>query len=670
MNYKTVVEGKGGIVARIVADSVSEYGDRITTFELEYHRFIHSEVMTHRCLVGGTELHFDLPSGTQGEGYRLHKMTIEDFYNKWTEGSVLRKPSRYVEKDISNIDSDTVYTAKKLAELVGYASPSNIRKACRDGELDVKNPCKARHEDFLIKGSTFKTWASSPNYYRQDISDRLKKMNIRALDTPSGEVIHTNITDIWLVGEKETYRLVAGEYEITGTFDHPVLTDRGWVNLAEVTNKDCVVVVSSKQPTKTDPNLHKKVEGVWRNKWQNQMRDKLSLEQSGCCSVCKEEAKLEIHHIVPVCVDHSKCFDEDNIVAVCKDCHKEYHSEQGWQTGNPLSASYVAVDSVVPTGKTEKVYDLSVADRNHNFVANGIVVHNCFSRNAMSSRAVPVKTLINQVRENPAVPIHWGKNQAGMQASEEVVGKFTAYIDGIYFDTTPKDLWIEAAESAADYAEQMDNAKLHKQIVNRILEPFQMMKVVLTATEFDNFFWLRFDADAQPEIQELAKCMYEAMGQSKPELLRKGEWHTPYVEIWRDDSGGIMYGLEVEKGEESYPIRWLTAEDALAISASCCAQVSYRRLDNSYDKAMSVYERLGVGGGKIHASPFEHQATPIVECEWEFSLDGSEPSNLNMSEGITHGTRNGELWSGNLKGWIQYRQLLPNHTCYKYNTEV
>lgn len=645
MIYKVVKQGKGGIVARIVADSVSEFGDRITTFELEYHRFIHAEMMTHRCLVGGTELHFDLPSGTQGQGYRLHKMTIEDFYDKWTEGSVMRKPSRYVEKDFSNIDSDTVYTAKKLAELVGYASPGNIRKACRGGELNVMNPCKARHEDFLIKGSTFKTWASSPNCYRQGISNRLKKMNIRALDTSSGEVIHTNITDIWLVGEKETYSLVAGEYKITGTFDHPVLTDRGWVNLAEVTNKDCVVVISNKQPTKTDPNLHKKVEGVWRNKWQNRMRDKLSLEQSRCCSVCKEEATLEIHHIVPVCVDPSRCFDEDNIVAVCKDCHKEYHSEQGWQTGNPLSASYVAVDSVTPTGKTEKVYDLSVADRNHNFVANGIVVHNCFSRNAMSSRAVPVKTLIEQVRNNPATPIHWGKNQAGMQSKSE---HNEPVLDNVGEPFSVEDWWCLSAEEAANSAEAMGEAGYHKQIVNRLLEPFQMMKVVLTATEFDNFFWLRLDPDAQPEIQELTKCMYEAMQDSEPELLKEGEWHTPYVEHFRGSYGDASVKYIVDNVGVS-------EEEAKAISTSCCAQVSYRRLDNTYDKAMSVYERLGVGGSKIHASPFEHVATPMDVSYW--------------NPGTTHKDVEGQIWSGNLKGWVQLRQLLPNHTCWKYKED-
>lgn len=304
----------------------------------------------------------------------------------------------------------------------------------------------------------------------------------------------------------------------------------------------------------------------------------------------------------------------------------------------------IVADSVSEDGSRITTFELEY----HRFIHAEVMTHRLFSRNAMSSRAVPVKTLIEQVRENPATPIHWGKNQAGMQAKEVVEGKITANIDGIYFDTTPKDLWEEASKVAAKYAEEMGNVGLHKQVVNRLLEPFQMMKVVLTATEFDNFFWLRLDPDAQPEIQELAKCMYEAMQESEPEMLEAGEWHTPYVKHFRASDGDAFLEYHVDN-------LGVSEEEAKAISASCCAQVSYRRLDNTYDKAMSVYDRLGVGGNKIHASPFEHVATPMELTAWE--------------HGVTHKDVEGELWSGNLKGWIQLRQLLPNHTCYYYKPE-
>lgn len=328
----------------------------------------------------------------------------------------------------------------------------------------------------------------------------------------------------------------------------------------------------------------------------------------------------------------------------------------------------VVADSISEAGDRITTFELEY----HRFIHAEVMTHRLFSRNAMSSRAVPVKTLIEQVRENPATPIHWGKNQSGMQAKEEFEG-FIKIADQVEVDSPcdsflweditvellPEDAWYTAAFRAAQIAEEFNNAGIHKQVVNRLLEPFQMMKVVLTATEFDNFFWLRLDPDAQPEIQELAKCMYEAMKESTPELLEAGEWHTPYVEHSCDRSGDGILTYSVDG-------RQVSSEEAKAISASCCAQVSYRRLDNTYDKAMSVYDRLGVGGSKIHASPFEHVATPIGEVEWEFPLDGTEPSNYNMPEGLTHEDRNGNLWSGNLRGWVQLRQLLPNHVCTNY----
>ena len=314
----------------------------------------------------------------------------------------------------------------------------------------------------------------------------------------------------------------------------------------------------------------------------------------------------------------------------------------------------IVADSVSEFGNRITTFELEY----HRFIHAEMLTHRTFSRNAMSSRAVPVKTLIEQVRNNPATPIHWGKNQAGMQAKEEVQGKIIANIGGIYFDTTPKDLWKEVSEVAAKYAEEMSNAGLHKQVVNRLLEPFQMMKVVLTATEFDNFFWLRLDPDAQPEIQELAKCMYEAMQESEPEVLKAGEWHTPYVghADAPHDNSEIAYCV-YESGVEKY----ITVEEAKAISASCCAQVSYRRLDNTYEKAIGVYERLGVGGNKIHASPFESVATPMT-CTNISNL----PEGTVWEEGVTHVDADGDFWSGNLKGFVQLRQQLKGSVCKDY----
>lgn len=280
-----------------------------------------------------------------------------------------------------------------------------------------------------------------------------------------------------------------------------------------------------------------------------------------------------------------------------------------------------------------------------------LLTHRLFSRNSMSSRAVPVEKMLEQVREDPAFPIHWGLNQPGMQAKEEVSG-----VDryGNDLKWLLKARWHEAARMQASFAQEFSEHGLHKQVVNRILEPFQLMKTVLTSTEFDNFFWLRKHEDAQPEIKELAERMYEAMKESSVVTLQPGDWHTPYFGdgYWLNKCG-------------------IPLEDALAISSSCCAQVSYRLLDDSIEKARKVYQRL-VESTPVHASPFEHQASPMKAANdlgyYQLSLEGEQAGTgmLSWEDGVTHSDREGNCWSGNFKSWIQYRQLIDGNVCNKY----
>jgi thymidylate synthase ThyX len=308
----------------------------------------------------------------------------------------------------------------------------------------------------------------------------------------------------------------------------------------------------------------------------------------------------------------------------------------------------IVADSISEAGNRITTFELEYP----RFIHSEIMTHRLFSRNAMSSRAIPVNKMIEQVRDKPAAPIHWGKNKAGMQADEEL-------IDLELEDT--KMCWYQAAINACEIAEHMRGEGAHKQIINRLLEPFQMMKTVLTATEFDNFFWLRTDSAAQPEIRELANLMWECLQESEPELLRVGEWHTPYVKHFRASDGDAFLEYHTDN-------ICVSVEEAKQISSSCCAQVSYRNIDNSYDKATNVFEKLGVGSNRIHASAFEHVATPMKTAEVNnccgFDLDAYD-----IETGTTHVDMNGYFWSGNLKGWIQYRQLLPNHTCWNFKGE-
>lgn len=277
-----------------------------------------------------------------------------------------------------------------------------------------------------------------------------------------------------------------------------------------------------------------------------------------------------------------------------------------------ISATMIQ-DSISPNNKRIRTLELEYP----RFIHAEFMTHRVFSRNAASSRAIPVAKVIEQVRTNPAMPIHWGKNQPGMQAGEQLTG---AELDKAVA------CWLQAAQDAADTAEQMAELGLHKQAANRILEPFVHIKVVVTATEWDNFFSLRCHRDAQPEIQALANAILDATVASTPMEIDHREWHVPYVSRIRDANGQLHY----HDGSG----RALTLQDALKVSASCCAQVSYRKLDDSLDKAREIYDRL-VTSEPIHASPFEHQATPM--------LSGDEDLCTNFD------------------GWVQNRKFIENH---------
>lgn len=221
----------------------------------------------------------------------------------------------------------------------------------------------------------------------------------------------------------------------------------------------------------------------------------------------------------------------------------------------------------------------------HRFILPEFNTHRTLSRNFQSSRAVPIKQMIEQVRNNPAMPVHWGKNQPGMVADEELYDEARSEVKGE---------WVLAALNAADSAEFMLENGAHKQTVNRILEPFMWTKGVVTGTQkaWEAFLALRAHKDAQPEIQALAFKIQEALENSQPKILSEGDWHLPYIE---EGSG-------------------YSVEEAIKVSASCCAQVSYRRLDESLEKAHKIYEMLNLPENGCypenppHFSPTEHIA--------------------------------------------------------------
>lgn len=310
---------------------------------------------------------------------------------------------------------------------------------------------------------------------------------------------------------------------------------------------------------------------------------------------------------------------------------------------NGIVARIIA-DSIAPNNKRMTTFEWEY----NRWILAEVNTHRVVSKNSASSRAVPFEKMLELIMATPAMPVHWGMNQGGMMAREELSKKDI---------TKSKKIWIAARNSVVKYTKKLHAVNLHKQVINRLGEPWQMMKTVASGTDWDNLLWLRDDEESQPEFRELAACVRQCLDASTPQQLFEGEWHLPYITTVRDCSSTDYYKCVLKyydsDGSE------LTLDEAKQISASCSAQVSYRRLNETKSKAIEIFGKL-ISGRKLHASPTEHQATPIVSTSknipWDFST---------WEEGITHVDRGGALHSGNLSGWIQYRQTLPNNVYVK-----
>lgn len=283
-----------------------------------------------------------------------------------------------------------------------------------------------------------------------------------------------------------------------------------------------------------------------------------------------------------------------------------------------ITASVVA-DSISP----DRIRLTSVLCRYPRFAHAELMTHRVFSRNASSSRAIPVQRMIDDIKRDTAMPIHWGKNQKGMQADEEN-NEPVPINEHLYWgdDLSPQNAWMQARDVAIDIAESFAKAGYHKQIVNRLLEPFAHITVLITSTDWDNFFELRDHPDAQPEMQELARAIKASFAASKPQLLRPDEWHLPFIS---------------DRERENYDAKML-----VKLSVARCARTSYlthegKKPDVEHD--LRLYDQL-VGSSPIHASPAEHQATPDI---WVGDLD-AEWGQPNLH--------------GNLRGWVQNRKLI------------
>jgi len=304
--------------------------------------------------------------------------------------------------------------------------------------------------------------------------------------------------------------------------------------------------------------------------------------------------------------------------------------------GNGNIIARMVKDSINSSGVRLRTFELEYP----RFIHSELLTHRVLSKNSSSTRAIPVKRAIEIVQENTAMPIHWGENNPGMQSRQELDEQRK---------TEARKSWIEVRDVVIQHVRTMSDPtgiNGHKQWAGRPLETFSFIKVVLTGTELGNLWHLRDHADAQPEFRELVRIMQQVSKQSVAQNLVAGQWHLPYIDL--------IDGKYYVSGEQ------VSLDVAKKVSASCCAQVSYRRLDESIEKAQEIFEMLHVGddsGQPAHASPLEHQATPMDSYSVPFSPQTWQP-------GVTHVRKDGSLWSGNLRGWIQHRQLIANEAVW------
>lgn len=260
--------------------------------------------------------------------------------------------------------------------------------------------------------------------------------------------------------------------------------------------------------------------------------------------------------------------------------------------------------------------------------------HRTFSRNSASSRAIPVEKMLQRVQDNPFVPIYWGKNQKGMQAEQELTEGEQALARG---------RWLKARDSAVSEARELLDLGVHKQITNRLVEPFLWHTVIVSSTEWDNWDGLRRGKEAQPEIKVIADMMHEARSTSEPVRMNYGDWHLPLV----DDGFELLVG-------------GMSIADVVKVCVGRCARVSYLTHDGKRDPRADIDLAMRLLGNG-HMSPFEHAAKPMTQ-------DDAEKQLLSYSGVVSVDKLDvdpTQVFCGNFRGWMSYRKMIPGEDVFK-----
>ena len=310
--------------------------------------------------------------------------------------------------------------------------------------------------------------------------------------------------------------------------------------------------------------------------------------------------------------------------------------------------------------------------------------HRVFSRNSASSRAIPFEKMVKMVQEDPFIPIAWQKDHKGMQGKE--------YFDMEGSITKRESYWLHGRNEAVKTAKMLGESETTKQLCNRLLEPFMWHTAIITATEYENFFVLRCPqytireeevfrsrkdflkfyqeqgvdiecifareednvaslksntSGAEIHISRLAECMWDAFNESKPKKLKAGEWHIPFGDnIHKDKLSDVTDITDLACIKETY----------IKIATARCARVSYFNFEgkDDYEADIKLHDRLASMG---HWSPFEHCAKAMNFSDYDLSDNKvfHKETGVEFCDG----------WSGNFRGFIQYRKMFNNENITK-----
>ena len=341
------------------------------------------------------------------------------------------------------------------------------------------------------------------------------------------------------------------------------------------------------------------------------------------------------------------------------------------------------------------------------FILAELNTHRMLSKNSASSRAIPFEKMCKSVEDNPFIPIAWQKDHKGMQGTEyfEDDAPYNGYSGNGMTNTEGfRMTWLSARDNAVKIAKALSYDGLTKQLCNRLLEPFMYHTVLITATEWENFFALRcskystekgvefrskkdyckhyktsldfIDEDkmfwfnnnkgqAEIHMMALAEAMWDAKNESTPKELKAGEWHIPFGDNIDIDK---LSDIEANnpKGKIAYEdTEWnsLMNNYKVKIATAMCARVSYivvgeESKEPNYENDIKLHDRLAESG---HMSPFEHCAQAMSKYEYTTHLNGVvEITHLESDYEDLIDCDKISGWSGNFRGFLQYRKLLPN----------